>query len=390
MNKICFLMGSLNNKGGLERVVSVLANELSTNGYKVTIILANSIKNTYEISYDLNNDIEVIHTNKLYRRPYDFLLERILLKSFLKFKINLNGNIISMLLFPILERKRYRNFFNHRKFDVIIGVTPFYSRILTFLNLNLKRIGWFHNTYERYFELEDSPLYKTEKAFINYLNDLDDLVVLSDRDKKIYSSKLNVLPKRIYNPLTIKSKRPNSISIDNRVNILFVGRIYYQTKGLELLFDIIKKVVKEIPNVCFNIVGDGPDKNRLLKDINTNKLSDVIVFHGSSNDVSKFYLTNDIFVLPSLIEGFGLVVTEAMSFGLPVISFKTHGPSEIITEGYSGYLIDKYDTDEFSKKIINLIRNPELRKNIGKRAYERSQNFSKKIIISEWIDLIEN
>ena len=110
---------------------------------------------------------------------------------------------------------------------------------------------------------------------------------------------------------------------------------------------------------------------------------------GNSEDFMKYYMQASIALLPSRQEGFGLVVTEAMECGLPVISFKTKGPSEIIEDGVNGFLIDKYDVVSFAKRIVMLCERPDLRKQMGENAARRAEDFSCHFIVGEWKILFE-
>lgn len=111
---------------------------------------------------------------------------------------------------------------------------------------------------------------------------------------------------------------------------------------------------------------------------------------GQTDNVASYYTEASIALLTSRKEGFGLVVTEAMECGLPVVSFKTEGPSEIIIDGENGFLIEKYDTEAFAKKIILLCNNKKMRYTMGQSAKQRASDFSINVIINEWSSLFTN
>ena len=136
--------------------------------------------------------------------------------------------------------------------------------------------------------------------------------------------------------------------------MIFVGRLDYDLKGLDLLIQALSIVKIEIPDFSLVMVGDGGGRERLENEIEKAGLKGNINMVGNSEDVMKYYMQASIALLPSRQEGFGLVVTEAMECGLPVISFKTKGPSEIIEDGVNGFLIDKYDVVSFAKRIVML------------------------------------
>ena len=96
-------------------------------------------------------------------------------------------------------------------------------------------------------------------------------------------------------------------------------------------------------------------------------------------------------LLTSKFEPFGLVMPEAMSCGLPVVSFDCpYGPAEIITDGEDGFLIKNRDIHAFADKVCQLIENPPLRKEMGKQAIISSQRFSPEKIMPMWKQLFES
>ena len=112
--------------------------------------------------------------------------------------------------------------------------------------------------------------------------------------------------------------------------------------------------------------------------------------HGSLFNVKDEYLDSSIFVLPSRSEGFGLVVIEAMSCGLPVISFDCdNGPRNIILNGQNGYLVPPFDINEYADRIIQLIQNEELRLQMGKNAQHSSHKYDIDTIAIQWKKLFD-
>ena len=97
-----------------------------------------------------------------------------------------------------------------------------------------------------------------------------------------------------------------------------------------------------------------------------------------------------IFALSSRFEGFGLVITEAMTCSVPTVSYACpQGPAEIIKDGEDGFLVEPENTIEFAEKLLVLMNDEELRTKMGRAAYQNSKRFSMDTIIKEWIKLIE-
>ena len=100
-------------------------------------------------------------------------------------------------------------------------------------------------------------------------------------------------------------------------------------------------------------------------------------------------MISSLFLFSSRYEGFGLVLIEAMSLGLPIISFDCpHGPSELITD--NGLLIPKENITKFSDAIYKLTQNKTIRKQMGIISKQKAQSFSKKHIMTQWTTLFND
>ena len=158
-------------------------------------------------------------------------------------------------------------------------------------------------------------------------------------------------------------------------------------KGLDLLADIFSIVKMKISEARLTIVGDGNGRKRLEETLAKLNLQHSVNFVGQRDNVMQYYQQGSVVLLTSRKEGFGLVTTEAMECGLPVVSFKTEGPSEIINDGRNGFLIDNYDVNAFAEKVILICKNKELRSVMGRKAKERAKDFSIDKIVNEWREL---
>ena len=98
-------------------------------------------------------------------------------------------------------------------------------------------------------------------------------------------------------------------------------------------------------DITLTIVGDGPDFNMVNQMIEEQGLKSIVRMVGKSSKVEQYYVTADAFLHTSNYEGFGVVIVEAMSYGVPVIAFENAGPNEIIHNGVDGFIIPKYDYD---------------------------------------------
>ena len=113
--------------------------------------------------------------------------------------------------------------------------------------------------------------------------------------------------------------------------------------------------------------------------------------HGQTLDILDKYKESSILILTSIYEPFGLVMPEAMSCGIPVVAFDCpYGPSEIISDGKDGFLIDCYDVEAFADKLCMLIENEVIRKQMGMNAIQSALRFKKGKIMPQWNNLFES
>jgi glycosyltransferase involved in cell wall biosynthesis len=125
------------------------------------------------------------------------------------------------------------------------------------------------------------------------------------------------------------------------------------------------------------IVGDGPEKDRLLQLVKTKKLYDKVIFTGFQSDAISYINALDIFVMTSEKEGLPRVILEAMLIGKPVVASNVTGPSELVVDRETGFLVPAGKPDMFADAILRLIESSEMRKQMGDNARKRViNNFS--------------
>lgn len=388
MIKICIMSTSLSNFGGEQRVVTQIANKMSeVSDFNISILFTSPYEKSNQFAYPLNSNIQCFWDEKVARRKHKYLLSKLYRRFYQKIYRMDNVKRATDLIISNTERNSYQTFFDAHDFDILIGVSPHSSAILGLIDVKSKKIGWLHSTFERYFETKNNYLWNQAPIYNYAMSKLDTLVVLTDAAKQRYSSEIGTEVKRIYNPLSFTSAIKSDL---NSKNIIFVGRIDYDTKGLNNLILILKHLQNMIDKFKLVIVGDGKDMNRLRKDIELHNLTDVVDFIGMTENVAKYYTNSSICLVPSNIEGFGLVVIEAMECGLPVVSFETEGPSEIISNGYDGFLVSDFDTYVFAEKIAKLLMDEQLLTRMSENAKNRAKDFYIDEIGNQWVKLLKS
>ncbi|MFH1776628.1 MAG: glycosyltransferase family 4 protein [Candidatus Omnitrophota bacterium] len=167
----------------------------------------------------------------------------------------------------------------------------------------------------------------------------------------------------------------------NKINLLFVGHLRPR-KGLEYLFKACAKLKNS--NFVVNIVArkESPDYFQKLENlVKENHLEKKIIFHDEflqdnegRKKISRQYSQADIFVFPSLWEGFGIVLLEAMYYKLPIITTRISAMPELVKDGDNGLLVLPEDSEALARAISALIKNPALREEMGRRGYQKVIN----------------
>lgn len=204
-------------------------------------------------------------------------------------------------------------------------------------------------------------------------------IVLTEGNKKEWTSLQNICV--IPNPLPFQSDK-----ISNHKNkiVICVGKISFQ-KGQDLLEKSWELVHKKHPEWELHWYG-----KENIEFLNTRNLKNNIRYFLPERKIQEKYLDSSIYVMSSRFEGFGMVLIEAMEFGLPCVSFNCdYGPSDIIQNGVDGYLVEKENIEELADRLITLIEDEELRKQMGIRAKENVQRFNALEIVAQWDQLFQ-
>jgi L-malate glycosyltransferase len=144
-------------------------------------------------------------------------------------------------------------------------------------------------------------------------------------------------------------------------------------KRVEDVVNIFAKVSEQV-GARLLMIGDGPDRHKAFELASSLGISGRVAFLGSFPRIEDLLAECDLFLLPSIEESFGLAALEAMASGVPVIAAKTGGIPEVVEDGVSGYLFDKYDVEAMAQGAIKLLNTPELHQQLAKAARDRAVN----------------
>jgi glycosyltransferase involved in cell wall biosynthesis len=169
-----------------------------------------------------------------------------------------------------------------------------------------------------------------------------------------------------------------------------VGRHDYQ-KGYDRLLLSWRQVATKFPDWQLHIYGK-KDISLGLEDLAGELgITNSVFFYDPIKSITEVYQKASVFVLSSRYEGFGMVLTEAMSHGVPCVSFDCpHGPADIIDHEENGLLVKNGDVLDFALQIEKLIAAPTLRKTMGEKAVHKADSFSQEAILPQWHTLFTN
>jgi len=193
----------------------------------------------------------------------------------------------------------------------------------------------------------------------------------------IPENKIYVLPNCVDFEKFSKSRKASGHEAKEEIIIGTVGRLEKE-KGINYLLYAIKIMLSTFPNLRLHIVGDGAatsDLKKLSKKLN---ISNSVIFFGKFADVIPFYNKMDIFVLPSILEGFGIVLLEAMAAGVPIVATNVNGISEVVVNMQSGLLVPPKNPKAIADAVQKLIENPHLSRSLAKSGLQRAMLFDVK------------
>lgn len=230
----------------------------------------------------------------------------------------------------------------------------------------------------------------------------DKIVVLTNREKKdhllfkiakedkfsvIYSGiKLNILKESSSEE---KQNLKKELGIpENSLIVGTAGRLV-PVKGPEFLVKASKYIISKYPDTYFMFTGDGPLEQDLKREALEMGISDNIIFLGWRDDLAKIISIYDIFVLPSLNEGMGRVLVEAMALGKSIVASNVGGIPDLVIHGKNGFLVPLKNPKELAKYIQVLLEDKDKREKMGLAGKEMSLNFSAENMVEKIAELYE-
>ena len=370
MLRILYVVDSLVIFGGMERVLTDKMRWLTEQG-DCQVFLLTINQGTHPLVFPLPPKVEHGDLNVQIHRKYRYSgLRRLREELYLR----------------RLFRRRLREAFAAWQPDVIVCSRLDHVGAVLHVKGSIPLVFESHNSYMAYRFERYSWLKRLRFRYCLYqLKQSQMVVALTEGDAAEWRKRVphvEVIPNPVddnttgrYSDLTAKSA-------------IFVGRYTYQ-KDVDALLRIWQQVHQQHPDWQLHIYGDYDGRMDHLVADAKRRDADIVV-HEPTTAILEAYLQSSVLLLTSRYEPFGLVLPEAMSCGVPVVSFDCpYGPADIITDGRDGFLVPRHDETAFVRRVSQLIENPSLRQEMGQEGILSAHRYSAEVIMPKWIKLFQ-
>lgn len=336
--------------GGIEKAIVSTANLFAQKGYKVSLLVSD---NTAESFYAISQNISVFNLD-------------------IKFGIGEKGNPITRKLSFFRDITTLRKKLDDISPSIVISTEYVFTIVAYYAKRkNVKLFSWEHH---HFYHLQKSWFWKFLSARIYpKINK----VVCLNRDEAALFKKMGCETYVIPN-FPVPANKHAALTEKKLLTIGWLSK----TKGTDLIPEIASIVFRKHPEWKWKIIGEGDGI------VSLKNHSAIEVIKPSSPDIMNEYLNSSIYVLPSRLECFPLVLLEAMSAGVPCAAFNCPtGPKHIINDGVDGFLVETENVEAMANAISNLIEDETKRKQLGSNAFENIRRFSADLSFRLWEQL---
>ena len=216
---------------------------------------------------------------------------------------------------------------------------------------------------------------------------LADHVVVQTEANKAYFKRLQKKTTVIYNPVDLKEYTGTALNTEKEKVIVTAGRLMPQ-KNQKMMVDAFEKIAKKFPEYQLVIYGEGDYRSELEEYIVSKRLQDKVLLPGSVTDLYEKIMRASLFVLSSNYEGMPNALIEAMCMGLPVISTKVSGATDLIQHGKNGLLVEVGSEKELTDAIETMLSDETGRNEMASEAVKISQILLPDEILKQWQGIV--
>ncbi|KGN84345.1 glycosyltransferase family 4 protein [Porphyromonas sp. COT-290 OH860] len=373
--RIAYCIQGLFRTGGIERVVSTKANYWVQHGHEVCIITTD--QRGHQPAFDLDSRICLVDLDLNYEA--DNQLGRFKRLKALYAKRSEHKHRLEKVLREFKPDITVSTFFQDA--PILPTIQDGSKKVLELHSAKNTKILMYPQEQRIYRLLGRFRVWQDERIAKKY----DAFVILTEEERELWA-KLDTL-------CVIPNPRPFDEVAPSRLDgkrVLALGRFEYQ-KNFGELISIWSQIAAAYPDWELCIAGAGPYESRLKEQINMLSLGKMIKLLPATREVAQLYQSASIYALSSNYEGLPMVLIEAQTFGLPIVSYACpSGPKDIVTDGVDGYLVNQGDRNAFAEKLAKLMNDQEGRRSMGTAALKSSERYSLQSVMALWERLFES
>lgn len=351
---ICFLTGTLNALAGAERVTASIANALAARGYRVHVLSLWDEASAFTLHSALHHGA-LFPTRPSFKQQYGATVRRI------------------------------RRYMAAHGIDVLVEVDPMLTlfTLPALLGTRTRRVAWEHCHF-------DEDLGKPARRVARRLaaRTAAAVVVLTDADRRRWQAAIchRFRITAIANPLPFGL--PAAPAPAQARTVLAVGRLI-DAKGFDILLRAWEAVVRQAPDWRLEIVGEGPERPALEAMAARPGVAGTVSLPGARTDIESAYRQAGVFCLSSRYEGFGLVLLEAMAFGLPTVASACEaGPKALLVDGVNAVTVPPEDPVALAQALLRVIGDVALQRRLAQGGRQTAAAHTVERMADQWEALL--
>lgn len=370
MKKITILSLHL-GVGGIEKYLSNLCKMLK-NDYQINLIITYKINEKPSFDFDKNIKIDYLIDGKSNKEE---------IKKYLKGKriFLLIREIFKAIKILYMKRTRTIKAIKSLDCDYVITTRTYETKLV---NKYLKKKGIIKIATDHNY-----PTNKYKNKLIKSISNYDKLVVVNDEIKDIYFKEIGNKVICINNFIDYISPIVHNTKSKK---LIAVGR-FSKEKGFTDLIDIMSLIVKKDKNITLTLVGDGEEYSNISKKIEELNLKENVFLTGylSQDKIEKLMIDSGAYLMTSYSESFGLVILDAMNYGLPIIAFDSaSGPRILLKE--TGILIKHRNKEEYTNAVVDILNDESKMNELSIKSKEKIVKYSMENIREEYMKLLNS
>ena len=348
--KIMFSIGTMSH-GGAQRVISIIADQLIREKHDVEILTYYDEKPWY----DLNP----------------------------KIKLTCDEKIIGKV--GILKHIRFRRkYIKQEKPDVVLSFLAPFNMVMIVAMLGLKTPLIVADRNDPKRVPENKYIRKVRDILYNFA---DSVIVQNNSNKSYFGKKIQAKCDVIFNPIELNGNIGKALNEEKKDKIVAVGRIIKQKNPL-LLTEAFCRLASDYPSFSLVFYGEGDMGQQILDYAEQHGLKDRVLCPGPVENVYANICDSKLYVMSSDYEGMPNALLEAMCFGLPVVSTKVSGATDVIIDSENGILVDCSSVDQLEKAMRKMLGDQEFAQSCASEAQKLADKLEKTEVTKQWLSCI--